>query len=564
MRCMVECRPTWVLIGVLSGAVHAQGVDALSDQARRERERQEQFRELLQPSPSIQLQRNPTPRVGRLPEELPCVRVNAIVIEGQEPLAVREDELPLWLAGPGEDPIGRCIGARGIDLLGTRLQNGLIGRGYVTSRVLVPTQQVAQGVLTFTVLPGRIAGIRGDFPRAGAIPPLRPGDVLNLRDIEQALEALQRVPTARADIQIEPASDASLGPGYSDLVVNWSQQKSWRTTFTLDDSGSRGTGKLQASATLSLDNALGLNDLFYATLGQSAGWADAGPRGNRALTLHYSAPVADWLLAATTTHGHYHQAVTGANQTYTYSGRSSAVEVKATGLLHRDSISRTNAYLAAFARTSSSDIDDTEIAIQHRRVGGWEAGMSHRRSVGDASADATLAYRRGTGAFGSVPAPEETTGEGSSRFGLLAADASITQPWKWAQQRGQASVQWRAQWNRTPLAPQERFSLGSRFTVRGFTGEQVLLAERGWLLRSELSAEWLGDALSAFVGADHGRVGGASTAQLAGNHLAGAVLGLRGSHLGLRWEVFAATPLSKPARFQAPHAVGGFSVVYSY
>ncbi|MBE7940625.1 MULTISPECIES: ShlB/FhaC/HecB family hemolysin secretion/activation protein [Ramlibacter] len=210
---MVECRPTWVLIGVLSGAVHAQGVDALSDQARRERERQEQFRELLQPSPSIQLQRNPTPRVGRLPEELPCVRVNAIVIEGQEPLAVREDELPLWLAGPGEDPIGRCIGARGIDLLGTRLQNGLIGRGYVTSRVLVPTQQVAQGVLTFTVLPGRIAGIRGDFPRAGAIPPLRPGDVLNLRDIEQALEALQRVPTARADIQIEPASDASLGPG---------------------------------------------------------------------------------------------------------------------------------------------------------------------------------------------------------------------------------------------------------------------------------------------------------------------------------------------------------------
>ncbi len=74
-------------------------------------------------------------------------------------------------------------------------------------------------------------------------------------------------------------------------MVNWSQQKSWRTTFTLDDSGSRGTGKLQASATLSLDNALGLNDLFYATLGQSAGWADAGPRGNRALTLHYSAPV---------------------------------------------------------------------------------------------------------------------------------------------------------------------------------------------------------------------------------------------------------------------------------
>ena len=45
---------------------------------------------------------------------------------------------------------------------------------------------------------------------------------------------------------------------------------------------------------------------------------------------------------------------------------------------------------------------------------------------------------------------------------------------------------WRAQWNRTPLAPQDRFSIGGRYTVRGFDGELTLMGERGWVLRNEI------------------------------------------------------------------------------
>ncbi len=37
-----------------------------------------------------------------------------------------------------------------------------------------------------------------------------------------------------------------------------------------------------------------------------------------------------------------------------------------------------------------------------------------------------------------------------------------------------------------PLITQDRFSIGGRYTVRGFDGETTLIGERGWLLRNDL------------------------------------------------------------------------------
>lgn len=51
--------------------------------------------------------------------------------------------------------------------------------------------------------------------------PARPGDILNLRDIEQALENFKRVPTAEADIEIVPGEQ----PGESDLLIKWRQAR---------------------------------------------------------------------------------------------------------------------------------------------------------------------------------------------------------------------------------------------------------------------------------------------------------------------------------------------------
>src|SRR5690606_39613179 len=125
-------------------------------------------------------------------------------------------------------------------------------------------------------------------------------------------------------------------------------------------------------------------------------------------------------------------------------------------------------------------------------------------------------------------APEEDFGEGTSRAAIITAHAQAHVPFELARQRLRYTGSWRAQWNRTPLVPQDRFAIGGRYTVRGFDGEVSLSGERGWLLRNDIALS-LGGRHEAYVGVDYGHISGPSAQWQLGDYLAGAVLGLRGA-----------------------------------
>ena len=329
-----------------------------------------------------------------------------------------------------------------------------VARGFVTTRVLAEPQDLRGGTLVLTVIPGRL---------------------LNLRDVEQALENFKRVPTAEADIQIVPADAV----GESDLVITWKHAFPLRVSLSANDGGSSSTGKYQGSVTVSGDHLLALNDLFYASFNHDLGGGESGQRGTRGHNLHYSLPFGYWLLGATTSANRYHQSVAGINQTYLYSGNSENHELKLSRLVHRDATSKTTLSLRGYLTKSSNFIDDTEVAVQRRRMAGWEAAVAHRAFIGAATLDANLAYRRGTGAFAALHAPEEAFGEGTARPTIVSAETALAIPFELGGQRLRYNGNWRAQWNRTPLVPQDRFSIGGRYTVRGFDSESVLMAERG-------------------------------------------------------------------------------------
>jgi hemolysin activation/secretion protein len=382
--------------------------------------------------------------------------------------------------------------------------------------------------------------------------------------IEQGLENFKRVPTAEADIKIEPAEGADAQPGYSDLVISWRQGFPFRVSLSADDTGSKGTGKYQGSATISYDHWWTLNDLFYVTFNRDLGGADTGPRGTKGRTFHYSLPYGYWTLATTTSESRYYQTVFGATQDYVYSGTSENNEVKLSRLVYRDAARKTTVAVRAFNRRSNNYIDDTEVQVQQRVVGGWEASASHREFIGQATVDASLAYKRGTGAFGSLPAPEEAFGEGTSRFALVTADVNLSTPLHIGSQKLKYSGAWRAQLQRSPLTPQDRFSVGGRYNVRGFDGEGSLSGERGYYIRNELSTPLGQSGQEVYWGLDYGHVGGPSSDNLLGRNLAGTALGLRGSLQGLQYELFWAQPVHKPDNFRTAGKTYGFSLNYSF
>ena len=531
-------------------------------QQQRQQERDRALRQRIVPDGDV-LQEQSKAQALEIPDgEAPCFALHEIRITGAQSGDVR------WLREAAGLDLRRrpCIGAKGVEVILARMQHALVARGLITSRVLVVPQNLQNGVLEIAFIPGVLRDVRfhpdsaGDASILDALPPRR-GQMLQLRDIEQGLENLKRVPTADADIQIVPAEGQDVAPGQSDLLISYRQTNPFRLNLSLDDGGTKATGKLQAGATLSWDNPLLRNDLVYLSLGR--GLRNRDRRGSENVSVHYSVPLDYWLLGLTASSNRYHQSVAGAYEEYVYSGESSQLDASLSRVVHRNAWSRTTAGVRAFHRASSNFIDDTEIDVQRRRTGGYELNVAQRSHLGAALFEGKLAFKRGTGAFGALRAPEELWDEGTSRMKIYLLDLGLSRPFALGGARLRFSTAWHGQWNATALTPQDRIGIGGRYTVRGFDGESTLLAERGRYWRNEIAMA-LNPAAEAFLALDTGRVSGPSAAYLVGHSLTGAAIGLRGAGKGIAYEVLLARPLRKPEHFRTSDTNLAFNLNYSF
>ena len=270
------------------------------------------------------------------------------------------------------------------------------------------------------------------------------------------------------------------------------------------------------------------------------------------------------MLGFTSTYYKYRQSVAAASQGLLFSGTSRDNEIRLSRVLYRDAVRKTTASVSGYFRRSNNFIDDTEIQIQRRRTAGYEVGLAHREFLGESTLDAGIAYRHGTGAFEALTAPEETFSPGSSRPIVITNTLALNTPFELAGLKLRYSGQARVQTNRTPLIPQDRFSIGGRYTVRGFDGESALSAERGWLIRNDLGIVLVPIGQELYFGLDHGEVSGTSSSLLLGKHLTGAVIGLRGGYKGFSYDVFAGQPISKPDGFKTATTTAGFNLSWTY
>ncbi|HDR1022928.1 TPA: ShlB/FhaC/HecB family hemolysin secretion/activation protein [Pasteurella multocida] len=472
-----------------------------------------------------------------------------------------------------------CLGNEGINVLMKKMQNAIIEKGYVTTRAVVGEQDLTSGELVLTVIPGTLRHTMIEDKSAvdkftkltawtGIVP--QQGDLLNVRDIEQSLENLKRVPTADATINIVPAEgEAQLGE--SDLFVQYTQRFPFRLTLGLDDSGSTSTGRWQGSATLSLDNTFTANDLFYTSFTHSlkrphwAGEDDKGRRQSHNLSFYYSVPWRYWQLSASHSKNEYYQEVAGTfGATVLYSGESENSRLTLSRLVFRNSQHKTSLSASLWARKSHNFINQEEVEIQRKRTGGWELGVQHKAYLGNATVEIGANYKRGTGLNHSLPSPDEKFNEGTSRMKIISANISVTKPFDLFTQHFIFNTSWNAQWNKTPLVAQDRFSIGGRYTVRGTDGELSLSAERGWVWRNELG--WLlGDSgQQIYVTLDKGKVSGPSTQNLLGTTLIGTSLGIKGGWKWFSYDFFVGKPLYVPEGFRTANTVLGFNLSASF
>lgn len=499
--------------------------------------------------------RNKNLEVFKLPEEKNSFKITKLYLkEGKFSNTFR------WINDYLSQFANKKIGVKGINLLMKRINAEIVDQGYVTTRVYIEEQDLSRGILFFTLAPGTIADIRFADPNTWGTYknafPMGRGSLLNIRDIEQGLDQMKRIPSQDVDIQIEPAQEQ----GQSNLILTVKRKKPWSLVFNVDDSGTRDTGKLQMSTGLQLDQPFSANDLFYISWNQDAEQAGE-KKGTRADSIYYSIPFGNETLTYSHSAYDYHQTVANAVLPFRSSGEFSSDQLSITHLLQRNQTSKTDLAFDVIHKKRRSYINNTEIDVQHQETTAMQAGILHRQYWGQSVADISLKWQKGVPWFHAIPgATDEMPGEATTQYNMYLLGLTFMTPVHVGNKTGQYNLVIRGQKTNDRIYGSEFFSIGGRYTVRGFDGEQTLSAENGMIVRNELQIP-LKQNHQFYTAVDYGKVQGPSAGYLLGTELCGGAIGFRGRIKALQYDVFVGWPIKKPEGLTTAKQAYGFQLV---
>ena len=440
------------------------------------------------------------------------------------------------------------------------MNQSLMARGFSTSRIVVPEQNLSSGELHLVLLVGYINTVRfaegSDTLYWKNLFPFHEEDILNVRDIEQGIEQAKRIPSQDISVQLLPSEQ----PQRTDVVLTVKRGKNFYGTISVDDSGLEDTGKLQWYTSIGIDQPFHKNDLLRIGMNLD-GAHDGYEKGTRGHNISYTYPYGRHTFSFSYQRSKYHQTVESIPYNFISAGDSNISTLSWDYVLHRSAAMKTSMDIRLRKRNSHSFLNDVELPIQAMHQTSMEVGFAERLYLQRDTLYFRLAHRFGLGWLGAQKEkPYDDDPKTLYRMWLL--DIDFVHPFEFSHRPATFTTSFHGQYTMDDmrLYGVDMISMGNRYTVRGFDGEVTLMGTNGWYLRNELSTRFPKQKAELYLGLDVGAVYGYGTEVYNGHVIAGTVLGLRGAMDMLSYDVFAAKPIQKPEGFRTSDVTYGFSL----
>ncbi|WP_413614879.1 ShlB/FhaC/HecB family hemolysin secretion/activation protein [Halomonas cupida] len=495
-------------------------------------EEQQQRLEELQNLPGEQAE-PPSPEAA---EPSPCIDIAQVKLTGTTLLSVRDESS---LVTPWT---GRCLNINDLNELLGDITEHYVARGYVTTRAYLPQQDLNDGGVDVVVLEGRIEALESttEVPTSRELfmaSPAAEGDVLNLRDLEQLTDQLNRLPSRRSTMELVPGES----PGASRVQINSEGGRPLRLSLGRNNDGSESTGEQQWKLGVEWDSPLGLADQFIAQLGHDV--TRQSGRGSGDSYLSYRVPYGYWAFSWAWTESDYHTVAEADGFDFDLDGASERHRLQVERMLHRDDVSTTSASLGLSRLSTRNYIDGSRIDVSSQRLTELSIGLNHGRRIGTALVNADVGWQKGLTIFGADTESDNLPGSPEPQFSKATLTLSYQQPFTLANQSLTFSSLAHGQWSDDVLYSPQRLSLGGQSSVRGFK-EQTLSGDSGGYWRNEIHWRhaldvarpvfhsldtWLAYDVGVIHHGDHnpelhGRMSGAAIGLgLTGDHLAASV-----------------------------------------
>lgn len=510
----------------LSPAIH----DAIEQQQKQRIQQAQQQRETWRNTASeLSSAQNST-----VVEEGPCFAITHIQLRDATVLSSSQQMAFKHL------PVSGCLRLIDIRQRVQEITQLYLSMGYITSSAWLPEQDIASGVLLINITEGRVESITldGQFEHALQMAfPNAVGQLLNLRDVEQGLEQLNRLTSRPITIDILPGSK----PGFSVLQLT-STEKRFPLSLQLgvDNSGQISTGERQLNSSLIADNLFRVADQWTLTAARDGEFHTA--RRSQSLQAGVTVPYGYWLFSAHYGWSDSYQPLMPGKWRYEGSVQTQRIAVNRT--LWRDGQQRLVLETDFTRYQTENRLGGVRLDVSSPTLTSLTTGVSYSRTLLGGYLTLGPAYSQGLEIAGATD-DRSDAGLPPSDFRRFSLNGSWFYPLS-------PALSWftSAYGQTTPdnLYASQRLSVGGQYSVRGFK-EQYLNGNRGGYWRNELT--WQGPTVlgigtlsltgaldAGYVAKQQGTVGGGS--------MAGTSLGVTLSGRWLTQSVVVGVPLVWP------------------
>lgn len=379
--------------------------------------------------------------------------------------------------------INRCLSLAQINNLVAELSNLYLNSGYVTSRAYIVEQDLSDGSLELVVLEGVIEQIKSlensltDTQLALAFP-VALLDKLNIRDLEQGLENLNRLGQNTTTLVLEPGEQQ----GGTIVGIQNQLQPNWRGSIGINNTGVESTGEYQADANFIYENLFGVNESLIATVSSNVGEHILPVSISRSYSLVASLPLGYWQFGLSNSYFDYEQSVIGTEINFLTHGTSFNSTLSADYTFYRDQVEKLQFSLAFSRKESRNFIEDVFLDTSSRTLYVWNAGATYIHHYPAGSLDAALHISK------SVPwwdaKRELAAAEDDLQFTKYFIDVGFSSQFSVFSHPVQMRNSLHLLYAPQEILISEGVNVGGRYSVRGFA-QGGLAGYRGGYLRTD-------------------------------------------------------------------------------
>lgn len=414
-----------------------------------------------------------------------CFRINKIELSQNKLISKAQEKILT------ENYLGKCLSIEQINSLQKEMHAYLVEKGYTTSRVEVPMQHLATGVLKIKIIEAYIEKLllnndekfSDKTQKFTAFPMVKEGEILNLRKIEQGLDQMNRLSSNRATVKVEPG----IKKDNSRVLIENAPQNRTRLNASYDNFGNKITGDRRETIGLNHDNLFWLNDNI--SINRTANDFDQTRKkdgGTKVVSGIFSVPFGWYNLTLNYTKSSYFF-WSGNVQRFKSTGETATRSATLDRVLIKNNQFKLGSSLAFTNRNNQNFIDETKIETSSRKASFATLAFPATFFLNESTLFLKPSYSKALNILNAKQdAPQTPSRSVHAEFNIYKFYGNYSKKFAINEKPFSYNLTFDSQLSQKKLYGNDQFAIGSIYSIRGFKNGTIS-GDSGYSLRNDIS-----------------------------------------------------------------------------